>query len=78
MDRKFEAFAITPLRIIFRYSDGKGVKSVWALTHVVTHTRSSAGNKRGSGGSSGILVVKWFSFPYKLINILNILYFIPE
>ena len=41
LNKKLEAFAIKPLCIIFRYSDRKGVKNAWALTHVATHTRSS-------------------------------------
>ena len=49
LNRKVEVLAITPLSIIFRYSDLKTVKEVWALTQVGTHIRSSAGNKKGPG-----------------------------
>ena len=61
-----EAFAITPPCIIFRYSDRKGVKNVWALTRVWTHIRSSAANKREPRWSRCILVVTWLSLPYQL------------
>ena len=44
----------------FQYSGLKGVKNVWALTHVGINTRSSAGDKRGPVWSSCILVGKWW------------------
>ena len=42
--------ASTPLCIIFRYFDRKGIKNLWVLTHVKIHTRSSAGNKKNRLG----------------------------
>ena len=57
---------ISQLCIIFQYFDRKGVQNVWAPTHVGTHTRSLAENKKEPGRSSFIVVVTRLSLPYQL------------